>query len=215
VIRRTLAVTRFLATDPVLVQRVLVPLVVFGAVLAVLFLGDPGPPPLPWAASALVSCGAAAWIAVLVANAEPPVHRVRTVAAAGGPARVVVGGLLLALVLDVVLAVAAVAVPVLATRYPHPPAILLTGVAVHLAATGTGTAVGLLCARPLVARTGWSFLLAALVVVVLAVRQAVPQVGTAVRALSAGGAAPVGEAVAGVLLAVLAAGVVVAVDRRR
>jgi hypothetical protein len=39
------------------------------------------------------------------------------------------------------------------------PTTIATGAQAHLAATVTGTALGLLCARPLVPRIGWSLLL--------------------------------------------------------
>jgi hypothetical protein len=85
----------------------------------------------------------------------------------------------------------------------------------HLACACAGTAVGLLCARPVVRRIGWSFCLAAVVVTVTAVQPWLPPVGTAVHALSAGGSPPVGSALA----ALAAVGVAVAVswwvDRRR
>ena len=61
---RTLAVARFLAADVLRSQRYLLPLLVYAAVLGVLFGNDPGPPPGPWAASALALYPLAAWFAV-------------------------------------------------------------------------------------------------------------------------------------------------------
>lgn len=46
----------------------------------------------------------------------------------------------------------AAAWPVVVGRYGYPPATVLLGVVAHLAAAPAGTAVGLLCARPVVTR---------------------------------------------------------------
>lgn len=212
---RTLAVARFLAADVLRSQRYLLPLLVYAAVLAVLFGGDPGPPPGPWVASALALYPTAAWLAVVVANAEDPVQRDVTVAAAGGVGPVTTARLLVALAGNVLLVVLPVGLPAVLTRYPHPPSMLLLGAVAHLAAATAGTAVGLLCARPLVLRIGWSFCLAATVVVVTAVQPWLPPVGTAVHALTTVGPPPVAAAAAGLGLAVVAAVAVWAVDRRR
>lgn len=200
------AVSRFLLSDLLRSQRVVVPLVVQVVVLGVLFGGDPGPLPAPWAASALALYPVAAWLGIVAANAEDPVQRTVTVASAGGVGRVVTGTLLLALAGDVVLTVVSVAWPVVVTAYPHPPDVLLLGAGAHLACAMTGTAVGLLCARPLITKVGWSLLAALTVVVVTGVQPRLPPVGTVVRALTATG--PAGQAttvLVGVVLAAVAA----------
>lgn len=212
---RTLAVARYLAADVLRSQRFLLPLLVHAAALGVLFGGDPGPPPIPWAASAIVAYPTAAWFALVVANTEDPVQRTVTASAAGGRGAVVVGTLLVALSGALGLGALSVGWPVLLTAYPHPPDVVLLGALAHLATATAGTAVGLLCAQPLVQRVGWSFCLAATVVVLTAVQPWLPPVGTAVRALTAGGPAPVGSAVLGIALAVAAAAICWLVDRRR
>lgn len=212
---RTLATARFLLADAVRAQRVLLPVVAQGVVLAVLFGGDPGPPPAPWAASAFALYPVAAWLAVVLANAEDPVARTVTVTAAGSPGRAAAAVLLVALAGDLLLVALSVLWPVLVTRYAHPPPVVLTGVLAHLAAAGAGTAVGLLVARPLVTRVGWSALIASVVVVVTAVQPWLPPVGTAVRALASDGPPPVTDAVIGLALAAVAADVVAAVEKRR
>ncbi|TQM06166.1 hypothetical protein [Pseudonocardia kunmingensis] len=201
---RTVAVARYLAADVGRSQRFLLPVVVHGAVLAVLFGGDPGPPPGPWAVSALAVYPGAAWLAVVVANAEAPEQRSVTVAAAGGPARVAAATLLVALAGGLVLAALSVLVPAALSRYPYPPAVLLPGALAHVACAAAGTAVGLLVARPVVARIGWSFCLATAVVMATAVQPWLPPVGSAVDALVSG-RLPVAEAVLGVALAAAAA----------
>jgi hypothetical protein len=211
---RTLAAARYLLARLALGQAALVPVVAFGAVLAVLFGGDPGPPPAPWAASALAAYPVAAWLAVLVAHVEDPAERSATLADAAGVARVTAGTLLVALAADVLLAVLAVAWPVVVTAYRYPPAMLLTALLAHLATAATGTAVGLLCARPLIRRTGATFVVAGVVLVVTGVQRSLPPVGTTVGALAAGSPAPpAGGAVLGIGLALAASAVVIGSDR--
>jgi hypothetical protein len=212
---RTLATARYLGADVLRSQRVYLPLLVYAGVLAVLFGGDPGPPPAPWAASALVLYPAAAWLAVVVANTEDAVQRSVTTVAAGGHGAVAVATLLVALVGDLVLVALAVGLPVIRGPYPYPPGIVLLGALAHLACATAGTAVGLLCARPFVQRIGWSFGIAATVVIATMVQPWLPPVGTAVSALSGGGAVPVLDAIIGVLLAVAAAAAAFLVERRR
>ncbi|MCU1627260.1 MAG: hypothetical protein JWP64_2209 [Pseudonocardia sp.] len=213
---RALAVARFLAADAIRSRRVLIPVFLYAAVLAVLFGGDPGPPPAPWAASALALYPIAAWLALTVANTEDPVQRTVTVAASGGHLPVAAGTLLVALAGDVVLSLLSVVWPVVATGYPHPPGLLMEGFLGHLACASTGTAVGLLCARPVIGRIGWSLMVAVFVVVVTGVQPWLPPVGTSVAALEAGaGTSPVAfGALLGLVLAGAAAGVSAAVARR-
>lgn len=212
---RTPAVARYLAADVLRSQRFLVPLLLYGAVVAILADGATGPPPGPWPGTALALYPAAAWLAMVVANTEDPVQRTVTTAAAGGPGRLAAGTLLVALAADVLLVALAVTVTAVRASEPYPLPAVLAAVLAHVAAATTGTAVGLLCARPLVTRIGWSFCLAVTVVTVTVVQPWLPPVGSAVRALTAGGPAPVLEAVLGVVLAGAAAAVVWAVDERR
>jgi hypothetical protein len=211
---RTLAVARYVAADVFRSQRWLLPLLVFAAVLGVLYGGDPGAAPGPWAVSALVLYPVAAWFAVVVASAEAPEQRPVTVTAAGGFARVTAGTLLVALGGGLVLAALPVLVP-LVGRYPYPAPVLLVGALAHAACATTGTAVGLLCARPLVQRVGWSFCLGLTIVTVTAVQSWLPPVGSAVQAIVVGGPPPVGEAALGPVLAATAAALSWAVERRR
>lgn len=214
-VSRTLAVARFLAADVLRSQWFLGPLVMHAAVLAVLFGGDPGPPPAPWAASALALYPVAAWFALIVANVETPEQRTVTVASAGGPGPVAIGTLLVALLGGLALAALSVLWPVVAGAHPYPPDTVLLGAVAHIACAATGTAVGVLCARPLVLRIGWSFSIAVTVVVMTAVQPWLPPVGTAVNALANAGPAPVGDALLGLALAATAAAVTWTVDRRR
>ncbi|MBW0089776.1 hypothetical protein I4I73_01205 [Pseudonocardia sp. KRD-184] len=211
----TAAVARYVLAEVVRSQRWLPPLLLFAAVHAVFFGGDPGPPPVPWAASALALYPVAAWVALVVAHVDDPARRALTASAAGGWAPVAAATALVALLGDALLVALAVAWPVVLGRYPYPPATVLLGVVAHLATALTGTAVGLLCARPVVTRIGRSVLLVVTVVVVTAVQPWLPPVGTAVAALTAAGPPPLPDAALALALLTAAASVAWAVDRRR
>ncbi|GAA3048759.1 hypothetical protein GCM10010464_11260 [Pseudonocardia yunnanensis] len=211
---RTLAVARYVGADVVRSQRVLIPVVVYGVVLAVLLSDSVGRPPGVWPATALALYPTAAWLTLVVANIEAPAQRLVTMAAAGGPVRLVTGTVLVALAADAVLVLLSVVVPVLRAADPYPAEAVLSGVLVHVAAATTGTAIGVLCARPLVTRIGWSFLLAVSVVTVTAVQPWLPPVGSAVRALTSDAPPPFGEALLGLLFVASAAAVAAAADRR-
>ncbi|GAA4696388.1 hypothetical protein GCM10023215_38020 [Pseudonocardia yuanmonensis] len=72
-----LAVARYLLADAVRSQRVLLPVVLQVAVLAVLFGGDPGRLPEPWGASVLTLYPVAAWLALTYWHTSPPGRRAR------------------------------------------------------------------------------------------------------------------------------------------
>lgn len=213
-----LLVARYVLADLLRSQRFIVPLFVYVAALGVLFGGDPGPAPAAWPVSALVLYPISAWVAITTANAEDPVARQVTVAAAGGPGVVARGVLLACLLADVVLAAAAAVrpvIPLITVLYPYTPPDLVAAFLAHIAVSTTGTAVGLLCARPVIERAGWSFLVAAAVVVITGVTPWLPPVGTAVKSLGTVpigtvsiGTAPIGsvalDAALGVLLALAA-----------
>jgi hypothetical protein len=179
-------VARYVLDDLLRSQRFLVPVFGYVALLGVLFGGDPGPAPGGWPASALALYAVGAWLAITTANTEDPVQRHVTVAAAGGPWAVARGVLLACLAVDVLLAALSTVrplVPLITHVYPYAPAELIGGFLAHLATAATGTAVGLLCARPVIPRIGWSLLVAVTVVVVTGVTPWLPPVGTAVLAL--------------------------------
>lgn len=213
----TITVARYVLADLLRSQRFIVPVFLYIATLGVLFGGDPGPAPGGWPASALVLYPVGAWLAITTANTEEPVARLVTEAAAGGPAVVARGVLAACLLTDIVLAAASTAIPLVTRGYPYSAAELLGGGLAHLATAAAGTAVGLLCARPVIERVGWSLLVAVTVVVITGVTPWLPPVGTAVTAIAA---APVSlpavalDAVIGVLLAVVASMLTTRLRRR-
>ncbi|APU14450.1 hypothetical protein [Actinoalloteichus fjordicus] len=185
---RTLATVRYTLADLLRSQLFLAPLLVCAGSLAVLFGGDAGAPPGPWAASVLLLYPASAWLAVAAANAEEPVQRSVTVVAAGGHGRVLAGVLGVCVLVDLLLVALAVCWPILTGRYSYPLTLVGLGIAAHLAAALAGTAVGLLCARPVLNRPGWTVAAASGVVLLTALAPWLPPVGTTVARLGAASA---------------------------
>lgn len=199
---RALAVASYLAADVVRGQRYLFPLLVQLGVLAILFGGDPGPPPAPWAVSALTIYPVSAWLAMVVAHTEAPEQRLVTAASAGGYGRLAAATAGVALVGGWALGAVSVLLPVVVSAHPHPPGVILLGLVAHLACAATGTAVGLLCAHPLIRKLGWSLVAAFTIVAVTAVQPWLPPVGAAVATLTGGGRLPLVELAVGLLLVV-------------
>lgn len=182
--RRLAALVRYLLVNLVNGQRALVPVIVFVLIAGVLLSGDHLAAPGPWPATALSLYAVAAWIGLVAANAEDPSARSVTVASVGGPAAVTAATALVALLLSSTLAVLVVTAPGVISPSGFPPSALLAGVLAHLCSAVAGTGIGLVTARPLISRVGWSFVVAALVVVMTGVQPWLPPVGAAVRALN-------------------------------
>lgn len=206
-----LAVARMLGEDIARSQRFLVPVLLFGVALAVLFGGDPGPLPEPWAASALLLYPVGAWLTHSVAGTEDDVARTVTVTAAGGGGPVVAGVALAGSAGVGLLSVLAVLWGLVAGFSTATPGTLLDGLFGHLACGLAGVAVGLVCARPVIRRVGWALLAGLVVVVVTGTRSWLPPVGTAVAALGSGRGGPgvFGDVALAAVLVVGAAALVV------
>ncbi len=194
-------------------QRYLAPLLLFGTVLSVFTVNDQG----PLTGSYVVSAGslliATCWLTVTIVNHEDPVRRAISGVTAGGPARVLLAEAVLALLLGAVLCVVGLGFPILAGRHVWTGADVVAGLLAQLTAVLAGTAVGLLCSRPVVPRPGYSLVLALVVVIALPVTPGLPPVNTALRILAGG--RPAGEqllplagclALAAALLTICAAG---------
>ena len=210
---------RYLTADLLRSQRFLLPVFLYVLLLAPLFNGDPGPPPELWIVTVLVLYPVSCWLAVTVANTEDPVQRQVTIAAAGGPGRVATGVLLTCLLADALLAAIAVCWPVLSTGYAFPAPVILAGTLAHLTAATTGTAIGLLCARPVIHGLGWTVVVSGGVVFLTATQTWLPPIGPTVRALDASTTVATAtlatQAVLGLALSALATAATVVVHNRR
>jgi hypothetical protein len=209
---------RYLGSDLLRSQRFLLPVFLYVLFLATLFSDDPGPPPQMWTVTTVVLYPVSCWLAVTVANTEEPVQRQVTIAAAGGPTRVAFGVLLTCLLADLVLVAIAVCWPVLSTSHDFPAQALAAGVLAHVAVAATGTAVGLLCARPVMHGVGWSVIAAGGALFLTAGQPWLPPVGLTFKSLNDSPAPTLTLAVQaglGLALSALAAGATVLVHNRR
>lgn len=209
---------RYLGSDLLRSQRFLLPVFLYFLVLAPLLNGDPGPPPQLWILTAVVLYPVSCWLAVTVANTEDPVQRQVTITAAGGPGRVAAGVLLTCLLADLVLVAVAVGWPMLTTRYAFPAEAVAAGVFANVGVAATGTAVGLLCARPVMHSVGWSAVAGGGALFITGAQPWLPPVGLAFWELDADPVPTVGlalQAALGLALAALAACATVVAHNRR
>jgi hypothetical protein len=216
--RPLIGLVRYLGSDLLRSQRFLLPVFLYVLLLAPLFNGDPGPPPELWTVTVLVLYPVSCWLAVTVANTEDPAQRHVTVAAAGGPGRVAAGVLATCLLADALLVAVAVCWPMLSTGYAFPAPTVAAGVLAHVAVATTGTAVGLLCGRPVIHGIGWSVVIGGGTVFLTATQTWLPPVGLTVRALGDGSAPTLtlaAQAALGLTLSMLAAATTVVVHNRR
>ncbi|WP_433798953.1 hypothetical protein [Actinomycetospora sp. CA-084318] len=210
-VRRLRALAALRLAEIVGGQRCLVPMVLFAVLVVVLVVNDPSPAPGPWPVTAPALCAASAWLTV----AATGTGELRPVAAAavGGPGRWVAATVVAATVLALGPVLLAVGLPAV-LHGGFPPATVGGAVLAHVTAAVAGTAVGLVCAPPVVPRPGASAAAAFVVVVGVATTPWLPPVGTTVRAVDAGGVRPV-DLVVAVLLLVAAGTVWWVVARRR
>jgi hypothetical protein len=196
------ALVRYTLSTVVASQRYLPPLLLFLAVLAVFTAADDGPltPVYAISGAAVFVCGT--WLTIAVVNAEDPVQRSITVVNAGGSGRVLVASVWVAFGWCVLLAAAGLLYPLATGHHQVTPAVLALGAAGELTGACTGIAVGLLCSRLVIRRTGWSALAAVAAIMVFLLVPHVPPVHPVFRLL-AGDHAP-----AALLLPVFGLGIV-------
>ncbi|MEV0677615.1 hypothetical protein AB0I60_13945 [Actinosynnema sp. NPDC050436] len=177
------ALVRYLLADLLRTQRYLPPLLVYAAVLAVFNGGDAGPPPSSYAGSCAFLYPVAVWLTVVVATAEDPVRRAVTVVAAGGWGRSQAAVSVLSCLLVTVVAAFAAVLPVLTQGRSYPPGTVALGFASLLVCGVVGVGVGVLCARPVITRHGWSVPAAAALVVLAYLFGQAPPIGNVLGAL--------------------------------
>lgn len=171
-------------------QRYLAPLLLFVIALSVLTINDQGPLTGSYAVSAGSLLITMCWLTVTVVNHEDPVRRAITGVAAGGSGPVLLAEILLSLLAGVFLTGVGLVFPILAGQHVWTGADLVAGLLALLTSVAAGTAVGLACSRLVVARPGYSLLLALVVVIALPIIPGLPPVNLMLRILSGGRPAP-------------------------
>ncbi|HEX3779084.1 MAG TPA: hypothetical protein VHX38_05425 [Pseudonocardiaceae bacterium] len=180
-----IALVKYLTADVLRSHRFFPPLFLYLIISGVFDArGDAGPALAAYGASALVLYPVGAWLAVAVANAEDSTQRGITVTAAGSWAKLT-GAVAILSALGVVLLVLVSTVwPALTTARPYDFPEIAVGFAAQLACGWTGVAVGVLFARPLLRKIGWTALAVAIVVVLTYQFGRIPPVGSMISLLA-------------------------------
>ncbi|GAA3535195.1 hypothetical protein GCM10022222_18500 [Amycolatopsis ultiminotia] len=198
-------------------QRYLPAALAYLALCAILY-ADPNSPVLPLygvSGGGLLAVGC--WLTIAVLDIEDPVQRLITLSHARSRRRTIGGAVLAVFGCAGVLTVITVGWSVLRAGDPR-WSLAGTGLLTHLVCALLGIAIGLPCSRLLIARIGWTVLVAVLALGVVLLGKWVPLVHPLLQALMSGTAygAPLalaaGTAVAGLALS---AGVVGFVSARR
>ncbi|MFT7834863.1 hypothetical protein Q5530_01775 [Saccharothrix sp. BKS2] len=200
------ALVGYLVVDVLRTQRWLPPLLLFAAVLGMLYASDAGPPLAAYAGTCVLVYPVSAWLAVVVAGTEDPVRRAVTAVTAGGWARVQVAATAVSATGALGLALVAAVVPVLTQPRPYPPAVVAQGFGGLAVCALVGVGVGVLCGRPVVDRVGWSVLAAGGLVVLPLLFGRTPPIGNLLWSLSHGDGVPGALALSGGLALLLVAG---------
>ncbi|MFD0639231.1 hypothetical protein ACFQ9X_54270 [Catenulispora yoronensis] len=154
--------------------------------LAVLTSSDPSPLVVVYAAASGCILAASVWITVAVANAEDPVGRWILLANTRRSSDVVIATAVSAVLYEVLLCPVGLVYPLATGHHKVTVSGLLIGTVAELTCALVGTGVGLLCARPVIMRTGVSTLAGiALILAVLLVKQ-LPPVSPMLRRMTDG-----------------------------
>ncbi|MFI5527406.1 hypothetical protein ACIA8O_02510 [Kitasatospora sp. NPDC051853] len=183
------AVARYALADFLKSQRYLPQLVLYLGLLAVLH-AVPGPVLQGYGASAGALLPVTVWLALALHNTEDPLQAAVTAVNAGGRTRALLGRTAAALLCGLALTVVALVWPMAASGTPYTAMELTDGLLAHATAVLTGTALGGLCARPVIRRPGHAFAVAALLGLVALVSRTASPVNGTVRLLSAAPPAP-------------------------
>jgi hypothetical protein len=172
-------------------QRYVAPLLFFGIVLSVFTVNDAGLLINTYVVAASTLLVSMCWLTVTILNHEDPVRRSVQSVTAGGSGRVLVAEVVLALLAGVVLTAVGLIFPILSGSHRWGGADLAAGLLAQLTCVFTGAAIGVVCSRLVVPRTGYSLLLALLVVIAVPLTPGLPPVNPALKLLS--GSRPAGD----------------------
>lgn len=167
-------------------QRFVPPTFLYLVLLAVLTSSDPSPLVVVYAAAGGSLLAASVWITVSVANAEDPVSRWVLLSNARRTSDVVIATAVAAFLYEALLSVIGLVYPLATGHHKVTAPGLVIGAVAELTCALVGTGVGLLCARPVIVRTGVSTLAGiALILAVLLVKQ-LPPVSPMLRRMTGG-----------------------------
>ncbi|WP_409497426.1 hypothetical protein [Amycolatopsis sp. cmx-11-12] len=139
-------------------QRYLAPGLFYLSFVTLLATND-GPSVLPvygLASAGLFIC--AAWIAVVLLSEEDAVQRSITVVNSGSSSRVLIAGVLTALIVSLLLGLVGLTYPLLSSRQPVDPVVVVAGLEGVVISVCTGVAIGVVCSPLTIPRLGYSLL---------------------------------------------------------
>jgi hypothetical protein len=183
------ALIRYTLANLFISQRFVPPTFLFFLLLAVLTSSDSGSLVTVYAATSGSVLVASVWITVAVANAEDPVGRWVLLANARRAQDVVIAIAAAALLYEIALSAVGLLYPLASGHHTVTTTGLVIGVVAELTCALVGTGVGLLCARPVVLRTGVSTLAGIAMVLAVLLVKALPPVSPMLRRMTSGSAA--------------------------
>lgn len=178
------SLVRYTLSTVLLSQRYLPPVLLFIGLMAVFTSNDDGSllPVYAFSAAAVFLCGT--WLTIVTVNAEDPVQRSITIVNTGGVGRVLVADLCVAFAGCVVISVLGLLYPLTTGHHVLSPAALVVGLLAEVTGGCSGMAVGLLCARPVIRRAGWSMATAVLAAFALLLIPGMPPMNRVFRLMT-------------------------------
>lgn len=149
-----IALVRYVLASVVHSQRYLPPYLVYLAVLGILTSNDSGSLLPIYAVGAGAALVCATWLTIVVLNAEDPGQRAITVVNAGGAGRLLVASVWVTFGGCLVFLLVGLFFPLTSGTHRLTWSAVAIGIAAQLTAAVTGMAIGMLCARPVIRRTG-------------------------------------------------------------
>ncbi|MFL6114906.1 MAG: hypothetical protein ACJ786_26690 [Catenulispora sp.] len=187
------ALIRYTLANLFISQRFIAPTFLYLVLLAVLTSNDSGPLVTVYAATAGSLLAAGVWITVAVANAEDPAGRWVVLASARRASDVTTAMAASSLLYEAALGIVGLLYPLVTGHHRISASALAIGAIAELTCAAVGTGLGLLCARPVIARTGISTLTGIALVLGVLLIKGLPPVSPMLRRMTGG--SPVDTAV--------------------
>lgn len=178
-----IALIRYTVASLLHSQRYLAPLLLYLGALGVLSTSDSGPLPPVYASFAGAMFVCSTWFTMALLSIEDPVHRAITVVSAGRSHRVLLASMSVVALSCLVMTGAGLGIPMLMAGHPVTGLDLLVGTEAQLTCAAVGTAIGLLCSRPVLRRPGFALVVALGLMGLALFTPGLPPVNTVVRAL--------------------------------
>ena len=175
---------RYIVSTFVQSQRYLPPVLTLLALLAIFTSSDSGPLTEVYAVSGGVLFAMTTWFTVALANTLGPVSRQIAMTAAARNRDVLTATVVTALLGDVLLIAIGLGYPIMSGNHVITGAAILVGAEALTACALTGNAIGILCARPLIGRQGYSVVAALGAMVLVFLLKHVPPVDPALIMLN-------------------------------